>query len=100
MSYEPKVGDRVFLRSNEPTDALVIGKVIRLHLLGRIMCKPFPVVQDEKTGKEWMGGCIRPYEANLHADLEVLRPIEQWNYLVDKMNQIPEKYGVKYRTFK
>lgn len=103
MTYKPEVGDKVFLRSNEPDQALVVGKVVRLHLMGRMSCSPIPVVQDEKTGKEYLGGCIRPYDMNTHADLELLRPIEQWNYLVqdtDAMNQISEKYGVKYKTFK
>lgn len=103
MPYIPKVGDKVFLRSNEPDQPLVIGLVKELRTWGRIIPTPMPVVVDEKTGEEWMGGCVRPYDPNTHADLEVLRHIEQWNYLVqdtEAHNQIAEKYGVKYRTFK
>ncbi len=95
--YKPNVGDKVFLRSNEPDQDLVVGLVVRMGPWS------IPIVVCEKTDKEWMGGCIRPYDSNTHADLEVLRPIEQWNYLVqdtDAHNQIAEKYGVKYKTFK
>lgn len=100
MSYRPEVGDKVFCRSNEPDQPLIVGLVTRIETWGG-KCY-LPVVKDEQ-GKEWMGGCIRPYNAMDHSVLKDLQSIEQWNFLVadtDPHNQIAEKYGVKYKTFK
>jgi hypothetical protein len=99
VTYNPQVGDKVFLRSNEPDEPLVVGRVVRMITLGD---SSVPVVKD-LMGKERVGGCLRPYNVGDVEVLTALRPIEQWNYLVredDAMFQIKEKYGVQYKTFK
>lgn len=92
------IGDKVFCRSNEPEQPLIVGHIKRIETCGG-KCH-LPVVEDE-LGKEWMGGCIRPYDNAVHLVIIGLPSIEQWNYLVQDVphNQIPEKYGVKYKTF-
>lgn len=95
-----KIGDKVFLRSNEPDQPLIVGPVKRFESLGGRISTPFAVVEYE--GKEWYGGCVRPYNSQDHEVLKDLKAIEQWNFLVadtHPMNQISEKYGVKYKTF-
>ncbi len=100
MTYNPKVGDKVFLRSNEPDQPLVVGPVKRIETMGG-KCS-LPVVEDAE-GQEWMGGCVRPYKFMNHEIMKDMPAIEQWNFLVadtDPHNQIAEKYGVKYRTYR
>jgi hypothetical protein len=100
---ELEVGMRVINRSNEPDD-LMVCEIIGFDDCGGKVAGgggAFPLIRDEKTGEEYMTmGVVLPYTDELMSELEDLRPIEQWNYLVYPHAQIKEKYGIKYRTFK
>lgn len=100
MEYNFKVGDKVFLRSNEPDQPLIVGHIRRFENWGGKLSNPFPVVLDDNA-QEWFGGCICEYSIDKLMILGELQAIEQWNFLVKDVpgNQIPEKYGVKYKTF-
>ena len=98
-----KVGDRVISRSNEP-DPLMIGTMIRVALVTKGKC-PTPIVQDEKDGKEYLCfSLLRHYDETLLAKLSGMETLEQYNYLLAidgcENNQIKEKYGINYNTFK
>jgi hypothetical protein len=102
MAHNFKVGDKVFLRSNEPDQELVVGLITRFETFGGKVSSPIPVVMGE-DGQEWMGGCVRPYNSMDHEVLKDMPAIEQWNFLVadtESHNQLSEKYGVKYKTYK
>jgi len=100
------VGDRVIVRSNEPTPLMIgtmIGTMIRVDLITQAK-NPMPIVKDEKDGKEYLCfSLLKPYDKTLFAKLSEMQSLEQYNYLLATNNhcdnQIKEKYGVKYNTF-
>ncbi len=91
-----KIGDKVIVRSNEP-EPLVIGYIREFFTNGERWTTPLIVVSDGTRDYSTLGH-VRKYEEDLHVCLNMVKPIEQWNYLV-RHAQIKEKYGVTYRTF-
>jgi hypothetical protein len=90
-----EVNDKVIVKSNEP-EPYFIGQVVE-YLSDD---DDIPKVRDEKTGQEfWCMGAIRPYSKELTDKLDTMETIEQWNYLTHRHCQIPEKYGIKYKTY-
>ena len=45
-------------------------------------------------------GIIKPYSDELWVSLNLMKPIEQWNYLCVDHAQMSEKKGVKYSEYK
>lgn len=83
-------------KSNEP-DKYHVVKFIRMEVYPNFS---LPLFRDIDTGEEFvcMGGIFK-YSERLLNELDKLRPIEQWNYLVCNHAQIDNKYGIDYKTF-
>ena len=77
-----KLGDKVICRSNE-CDPLLIGTLVEFWDNGGKWSDCIPQVKDE-NGKVWGHmGIIKPYSDELLEILKPMRPLEQWNHLLD-----------------
>jgi hypothetical protein len=97
-----KIGDKVICKSNEP-DEYFVGIIVEFWTNKGKFSNPTPIVKDLETMKDWMVmGIVIHYNEELTKILDDLLPIEQYNYLIKDylwMDQLEEKYGMKYRTF-
>lgn len=85
-----KLGDKVICRSNE-CDPLLIGTLVEFWDNDGKWSTCIPQVKDE-DGKVWGHmGIIKPYSDELFGVLQPMRPLEQWNYLLD--DNVKEMYS-------
>lgn len=85
-----KLGDKVIGRSNE-CDPLLIGEIIEFWDNDGKWTSCIPYVKESGTDK--ILGCmgiLRHYDEELLKELEPLKPLEQWNYL------LPEDHHSRY----
>lgn len=77
-----KLGDKVISRSNE-CDPLLIGTLVEFWDNNGKWDNCIPQIKDNK-GKVWGSmGILKPYSDELIEVLKPMRPLEQWNYLLE-----------------
>lgn len=85
-----KLGDKVICRSNE-CDPLLIGTLVEFWDNDGKWDTCIPQIKDE-DGKVWGSmGILKPYSDELIEELKPMRPLEQWNYLLD--DNVKEYYS-------
>lgn len=91
-------GDKIFVISNEPDEGDFI-----YTFKGVAPPLDFAVYEDENGELFFTGGRVYKFTETLYKILQPLKAIERYNYLAKAIGapeaQLPEKYGVSYRTF-
>lgn len=87
-----KRGDRVIVVDNEDSQYFV-ATVMGYKEVGR-MGSTLPVIKDDDGVVYVSMSILRPYSENLVKELDLLNPIEQWNYLAHDHSQI-KRDGLK-----
>ena len=89
-----KLGDKVLTKSNE-CDSYMVGEIVEFWDNDGKWSNCIPQVKDS-NGDIWsVMGIIRPYTEELENKIKDLRPLEQWNYFVDKPYRYTEKEIIK-----
>ena len=86
-----KLGDKVIGRSNE-CDPLLIGTITELWNNDGNWVGCIPQIKDDNGDVFGAMGIIKPYTEELIKTLEPMRPLEQWNYLLDEKSKKIHSY--------
>jgi hypothetical protein len=94
------IGDKVLCRSNEPND-LIVGEIVEFWDNEGKWTEAVPMVHDIKSNKTYTCfGIVKKYSDELLTNLNTMKPLEQWNFLVEEpYRYTPEQILKKEQNF-